>query len=703
MPPKARPSSNPSSEPHKWTNFELRALLCLLVRNVHKTGLDSTELERLGSSTAPRHQHRNLPRSGNSPKNSGRLAYVDVATALNDCCHKFDYENDIPVRDVIDMVDKMLLDNKAAACYSERQPVGRLTRSANRVWKRKINYDGSNAEWEAGRKQKEEIKRREDEERRLNTGAGGGIAAGVDLDGIATGWGDAEDLPDAGWGTGDQTLDKQPSSAEKVAAWGKSMEVDGPLASVEVDDAWGSGDAVPPIGGKAAMINELDVWGSGTGTDVAVPSNVMDTWGAGGGDGLVGSKSTTNVEGERGTSQMATVAAHAKATADWGAHEDPFAAPLPPTRSIVCDAALDASANKKQDPPISSTDNGWDAFESTPAAITTGNDNPWDAAPSVAVPLPTTDWGMDSENTVMAEASITNPSNPSAAVESSINKTAKLSTSDWDSPVIEPANMVSSSNGWGNTNPTKGNNAIRPLPYDSPLPPRPNDSGLSALSAWEISGPTPTTAAPAGSYPLGPFENTTTTAEVVADDSWGTAPAPTAVATGNTESQLKACAADWGDSFVDTSGSASSPAASWGNVIEGIANSNISRLSATASKPFNPADLASAPGINPERLAMLSITGVNNGEEESADTTFSEDQWNLGQKLSRNRDAFASKDNAIPLKYNRLMGQRPDASAVGEQKENEVEPDLTNRKLRTDLDAAQNAEGNDHVDLMDYY
>jgi hypothetical protein len=310
---------------------------------------------------------------------------------------------------------------------------------------------------------------------------------------------------------------------------------------------------------------------------------------------------------------------------------------------------------------------------------------------------------LDSDNTVMVKASITNPSNPSAAVGSSINKTAELSTSDWDSPAIEPANMVPSSNGWGNTNPTKGNNATRPLSYDSHLPPRPNDSGLSALSAWEISGPTPTTAAPAGSYPLGPFEDTTTTAEVVADDYWGTAPAPTAAATENTESQLKTSAADWGDSFIDTSGSPSSPTALWGNVIEGIANSNISRLSATASKPFNPADLASAPGINPERLAMLSTTGVNNREEEFADTTLSEDQWNAGQKLSKNRDAFASKDNAIPLKYNRLMEQRPDASDGGEQKENEVEPDLTNRKLRTDLDAAQNAEGNDHVDLMDYY
>jgi hypothetical protein len=653
MPPKARPGSNLSPEPHKWTNFELRALLCLLVRNVHKTGLDSTELERLGSSTAPRHQHRNLPRSGNSPKNSGRLAYVDVATALNDCCHKFDYENDIPVRDVIDMVDKMLLDNKGAVCYSERQPVGRLTRSANRVWKRKINYDGSNAEWEAGRKQKEEIKRREDEERRLNTGAGGGIA-GADLDGIATGWGDAEDPPDAGWGTGDQALDKQPSSNEKVAAWGMSMEVDGPIASVEVDDAWGTGEAVPPIGGKAAMINELDVWGLGTGTDVAVPSNVMDSWGAGGGAGLVASKSATNVGEEQGTSQVATVAAPAAATADWGAPEDPFAAPLPPTRLNAWDVAPNAAANKKQDPPISSADNGWGAFESTSAPVTTGrNDNQWDAAPSVPAPLPVTDWGMGSEDTVMAEASLINPSNPSATVvESSINKTAELSTSDWDSQVIEPTNTVLSSNGWGNSNPTK---------------------------------------------------NTTTTAEVIADDSWGTAPASTAVATGNTEAQLKASTADWGDSFVDTSASAPSPTASWGNVIEGIASSNITQLSATASNPLNPADLASAPGINPERLAMLSTTGVNNGEEESADSTFNQDQWNPGQKLSINRDAFASKDNAIPLKYNRLMGQRPDASAGGEQKENEVEPVLTNSKLRKDLDAAQNAEGNNDVDLMDYY
>lgn len=97
---------------HKWTSFEMTAVLGMICRNEHNT-----------------------------------LSTTAFAAALNEalgCGH----ENDISTDDVGELLSRIQVDKKAAMAFVERQPRPQvLTRAKKRAFERSIPFDGSMMEW----------------------------------------------------------------------------------------------------------------------------------------------------------------------------------------------------------------------------------------------------------------------------------------------------------------------------------------------------------------------------------------------------------------------------------------------------------------------------------------------------------------------------------------------------------------------------
>jgi hypothetical protein len=96
--------------------------------------MPSDEYTRLAVSTTFGKPHRNTPKL----KTSGKDAVKDVCTMLNNICHGGDYENDVPEADIRSMLEKILSEGKNAVKWQERQGMGRITRTARKVWERKM-------------------------------------------------------------------------------------------------------------------------------------------------------------------------------------------------------------------------------------------------------------------------------------------------------------------------------------------------------------------------------------------------------------------------------------------------------------------------------------------------------------------------------------------------------------------------------------
>lgn len=124
-------SRNPSPTPtrflsgRRWTEFELRTVLSLLCKGIHR----STDALGFG-------------------------------TALNNALNAGHHELDIPVDDVRDLLAWVYRRKKAAVAFIDRQITARITRTAVRVFARDLGFDGTLREWVVeGRREREAMKR----------------------------------------------------------------------------------------------------------------------------------------------------------------------------------------------------------------------------------------------------------------------------------------------------------------------------------------------------------------------------------------------------------------------------------------------------------------------------------------------------------------------------------------------------------------
>lgn len=121
---------------HDWKPFELHTLLCLMCKGMHLGGFQKRT---------------------DDPSSAKRHAYLNVATELNRAIHIGNFDQDIDRRVVANKIDEILSDMKGAVAFMERSRVHRITRSMKLVFERKpaIDFVGTKAEWEGGRKDRE--------------------------------------------------------------------------------------------------------------------------------------------------------------------------------------------------------------------------------------------------------------------------------------------------------------------------------------------------------------------------------------------------------------------------------------------------------------------------------------------------------------------------------------------------------------------
>jgi len=140
------------NQPRKWTKFEKHALLCIMARYIHKTGLhkhkDPTETPTM---QARKRAAAQMAETGEVP--SVCHEHMDVSDLLNTILHgSGKYDDDIDKVEVSRMIDKLVVENKGALAYMDRQTAGRLTRGMKKVWERRVDHDDSLREKNTGRK-----------------------------------------------------------------------------------------------------------------------------------------------------------------------------------------------------------------------------------------------------------------------------------------------------------------------------------------------------------------------------------------------------------------------------------------------------------------------------------------------------------------------------------------------------------------------
>ncbi|KFY01229.1 hypothetical protein V490_01005 [Pseudogymnoascus sp. VKM F-3557] len=681
---------------HKWTTFEGTVLMSLIIRNIHKTGLEKDELSKLADSTAPHKKRRNTRRA-KEVADPDRLKYVDVATALNRALHKSDYTNDIPVEEVEKLLHFFLRDRKGAIAVIDRQPTARLTRSTHRIWNRGLNFLGTITEWDNGRKAAEEVKRREDEERRLNVGNAGAITAGANTSGVAAGWGDdtAAAPSGDGWGTAANENNTDTPAAGNIGAWGDAMEVD-PHATSTNDM-------------KTNQDSSVGAWGSGAaGSSAAFSANDPDPWGAVI-EKTIESNSATGAWGEPEASK--TFTSSGAAAADWSATEDPFATPLPPsvalstnkTTTLVTSwgvsgastttsvpAAVNSdpwveTATQSTDPVLDTAASAWGAV---PAISTTGlsskttnnfgkaadsTPDPWgsttkspiapfhDTADTAADP-----WGTYAESTAnqpsvmdwstevlgVASANSINIKNAeqTASFGVQVDKSAHMSLDDsWGAPTTDAPHRSANTtdSGWG-----------------EPIPDTSRQFIAISASGWGDN----IEKSQGGTSQINITADLSYSGGATVDNGqdktqWSTTAAPVPLGRGPSPTTLEDSAADFGNrplwpSIADESSQSNDRESSAALTNQNRQGSNPDK---TSNNPVQVAQLAGS-GINPARLAMLTAAETDDDDDEgpSLETTVDEG-FNQGRKSFKPTGTFGSKDNAIPLKYNRLAGKQAES------------------------------------------
>ncbi|KAL1866207.1 hypothetical protein Daus18300_006871 [Diaporthe australafricana] len=113
----------PRTPPHKWNHFEVRALVCLIIKGEHRVSKDPMYITDI------------LNRALN-PASSGK---------------KPAYNRDIPHDEVQEMLKRILLKKMHAVDVSERNVRSQVTRVKVNAFMRNLGFDGSKEEWKSGR------------------------------------------------------------------------------------------------------------------------------------------------------------------------------------------------------------------------------------------------------------------------------------------------------------------------------------------------------------------------------------------------------------------------------------------------------------------------------------------------------------------------------------------------------------------------
>jgi hypothetical protein len=703
----------------KWTDFEATVLMNLIIRNVHRTGLEKDEFSKLSDSTAPRQKGRNSRRA-KEVADPDKFKYVDVATALNRALHKSDYTHDIPVEEVEKLLHFFFRDRKGAIAVIDRQPTARLTRSTHKIWMRGLKFLGTQAEWDNGRKAAEEVKRREDQERRLNVGNAGAIISGVTGAGVADGWGDDTAVAPSGDGWGTAANENNADASAAAGAWGDAMEVDTPAKAANNPKASDESSGIEASSGA---------WGSGAAdSSTAAATNAGDPWGAAV-ETTVESNSAASAWGEP-EAQEAIGTTIVAAAADWSVNEDPFATPLPPSLSSSVNKATASSntwgvsgassATKVQavvdsdpwnkssagrtDPVSDDAGNAWGTITDTPTnglASTTTNGpgktadtapdpwgtsaqsaitslhstadttaDPWGAStestlPSLQSTTDTTadpwgtsaatpviqpsamDWSTEVSNVAPANSFATKTVEQAAPFEIQVDKSAPMSFADsWGEPVAHAPNQaaITAADGWGEP---VANTAYQPVSTTS------NGWGDNIEKSQ---GDTRTLQIATGAK-LNSNEGASTNIKDHGESQWNKTLAPAPPGWGPTSTT------------VVNSVTISSNMPLWASVAEEASPPscmNSSNGSQTPSRQGSNSDKApnnsiqvvkiAASGINPDRLAMLAAAETDDNGASDFETT-ADEGFSRGKKSFKSSATFGSKDNAIPLKFNRLAGK----------------------------------------------
>ncbi|KKY33309.1 hypothetical protein UCDDA912_g06684 [Diaporthe ampelina] len=135
MPQPAHSPSYDSPEPEaprtlwKWNHFEVRTLVCLIIKGEHKISKD------------PMYLTDKLNRALNPASSATQPAY----------------SRDIPHADVQDILKRILCKKSHAVGFSERNYSSLVTRAKVNAFMRNLGFDGSKDEWNAGRNEEDRV------------------------------------------------------------------------------------------------------------------------------------------------------------------------------------------------------------------------------------------------------------------------------------------------------------------------------------------------------------------------------------------------------------------------------------------------------------------------------------------------------------------------------------------------------------------
>lgn len=117
-------SKSQSQAPHKWTSFEVRTLVCLIIKGEH---LVARATER-----------------------ADRDSTMDLADKLNTALHPGDAARDIPVADVEAMLRRVLARRRHAVDLCRRDGTDAVTKKKINAFMRALDFDGGDDEWTVG-------------------------------------------------------------------------------------------------------------------------------------------------------------------------------------------------------------------------------------------------------------------------------------------------------------------------------------------------------------------------------------------------------------------------------------------------------------------------------------------------------------------------------------------------------------------------
>lgn len=123
------PEPEEPQAPWKWNHFEVRTLVCLIIKGEHKASKDPLDLtDKLNHALNP-------ASSGNQPA----------------------YSRDVPHSEVQAMLKRILSKKSHAVDLSDRDCTATVTRTKLNAFMRNLGFDGGEKEWKQGRKQRVKV------------------------------------------------------------------------------------------------------------------------------------------------------------------------------------------------------------------------------------------------------------------------------------------------------------------------------------------------------------------------------------------------------------------------------------------------------------------------------------------------------------------------------------------------------------------